>query len=1035
MSNPDIDDSIVEDALEESAEKSGTEDDDESSDGTNTEDEDTEDDDNDESFESKHIKEYIEILTKIAGDKYNYDNYAELLEVAHQMDDLEKIRQSAEIFAAMYPLSPEIWLRWLKIESTLASTDEQVEKVEKLFQRALNDYYSAEVALEFAELAMKANSRDVSERIWKTLIPTYGLHAMKGRSIFEAYREDILTKNGDSPASFNRLARIYEQELKIPLRNMEDSYIEYKLLCEKYKNIITDLDEEKFERRYKQAKEALQRMLPHENALATLEQHCYQERADLYRKYIADCLSLLDDDEVQILYERMVTECCLDETVWVDYVRYLHRCPPDSEDNPSSPVFRQTEFDLVNRALRNCTWSAELFVEKMRIVERQAKPSSKMSILKIMEDVASAGLQKPEASVKVWLEYLTYLRRVTDFTSEKEKEILRANFDLAWNQLGRTWGVLADPQCKILQFWGRLEYEALGEPSKGRDLWHSVMDSADNSTRAGLWIEFTELEAKRSADSVRKLYRKSLKSAGLDDPETLAAAWLRFERCNGTLDQLINCQEFCNEIIAEYNKKMALSKNGPSSNRSTKPKRSADGGAMVGKGNEMDVSGDRKQVSLAVDGSSGTPTKRNLKRSHDQLSERQEEFKTPAIPVANSSKERSNEPDASKRPKMDDDTETIAKGDENRQVFISNLSFEVTETDIRGIFPELGIESIELVASSSGKSRGFGYMHLTHAGEVAKALSFDRRPLDGRPVFISNVARDKSTRTHQFKYSSSFEPNKLFIKGLPFNLGREELQKLFEPFGRIKDIRIVCFRSGKSKGLAYLEYETETAAKNAVLKMDQFVVDGFTITVAISSPPPKKNPTATDAKFVAAGGDDDGLAGPSSSLGSGKRQLTKGDVKQKLSAMIPMAVLKKNAGTVATTSDEKPKSNDDFRKLLLKRFNCSSRFTSGWLRMSTRWDFSTSQLFFLGGDSVIVLILISGAVERARLGTPRIAVGQAVVLVLILNVTVMLKLANLIEIRLIILVVVILLIIIIEPQHGLLLVFVVLVVITVTHFF
>ncbi|XP_049285135.1 squamous cell carcinoma antigen recognized by T-cells 3 isoform X2 [Anopheles funestus] len=898
------------DALDESAEKTDTEDD-ESSEGTNTEDEDTEDDENDESIESKHIKEYIEILTKIAGDKYNYDNYAELLEVAHQMNDLEKIRQSAEIFSAMYPLSPEIWLKWLKIESSLATTDEQVEKVEKLFQRALNDYYSAEVALEFAELAMKTSSKDISLRIWKTLIPTYGLHTVKGRSIFEAYREDTLTKNGDSPASFNLLARIYEQELKIPLRNMEDSYIEYKLLCEKYKDVITDLDEEKFERRYKQAKDALQRMLSHENALAALGSHCHQERADLYRKYIAECQAVLDDDEVQILYERMVTECCLDGTVWYDYVRYLHRCPPDPEENSASPVFRQTELELVNRALRNCTWSAELYVEKMRIVERQAKPSSKMTILKIMEDVASAGLQTPEASVKVWLEYLTYLRRVTDFTSEKERDILRANFDLAWNQLGRTWGVLADPQCKILQFWGRLEYEALGEPSKGRDLWYSVMDSADNSTRVGLWIEFIELEAKRGADAVRKLYRKSINCAGLDDPETLAAAWLRFERCNGTLDQLITCQELCNATIEKYYK--TLSKNGPP-NRVAKGKRTETGGTSANKETEPSTT---KRHTSSVDGPSGSPGKKKLKRTHDQMSdstgERQVEFKTPAIPVANNSKHHENKHDPANHPKMDDDNDYVSKGDQNRQVFISNLSFEVTEPDIRAIFPELTIDSIELVASSSGKSRGFGYMQLASAEEVPKALGFDRRPLNGRPVFISNVARDKATRQHQFKYSSSFEPNKLFIKGLPFNLGRNELEKLFEPFGPIRDIRIVCYRSGKSKGLAYLEYETESAAKKAVLKMDQHVIDGFTITVAISSPPPKKNPTATEPNLAV------GDSGSSSfSLGSGKKQLAKGDVKQKLSPMIPTAVLKKNAASTVTASEDKPKSNDDFRKLLLK---------------------------------------------------------------------------------------------------------------------
>ncbi|XP_053680070.1 squamous cell carcinoma antigen recognized by T-cells 3 [Anopheles nili] len=908
MSDAEMEDLKEEDTLEESAEKTDT-DDDESSEGTNTEDEDTEDDDNDESIESKHIKEYIEILTKIAGDKYNYDNYAELLEVAHQMNDLDKIRQSADIFSAMYPLSPDIWLRWLKIEAALATTDEQVEKVEKLFHRAFNDYYSVDVAIECAGLAMKTTSKDISERIWKLLIPTYGLHVTKGRTIFEAYREDVLTKYGDSPASFNRLARIYEQELKLPLRNMEDSYIEYKLLCEKYKSMLTDLDEEKFDRRYKQAKEALQQMLPHEDAIAALDQHCHQKRVDLYRKYIADCQTALDDDEVQILYERMVTECCLDGTVWLDYLRYLQRCPPDPEENPGSPVFRQTELDLVNRALRNCTWSAELYVEKMRIVERRQKPDSKMTILKIMEDVASAGLQTPEASVKVWLEYLTYLRRVTDMSSEKEKEILRANFDLAWNQLGRTWGVAADSQCKILQFWGRLEYEALGEPSKGRDLWHSVMDSADNSTRAGLWIEFIELEAKRGPDAVRKLYRKSITSAGLDDPETLASAWLRFERCNGSLDQLINCQELCNATMEKYYKTI-------SKPRSIKGKR-PDGGAD-GANKDPDTSTGKRQPTGVV--SSASPAKKPLKRTHDQASkgagEQRGEFKTPAIPASNNSKEHDSALDATKRLKLDDGSESASTGEEKRQVFISNLSFEVTEDDIRAIFPELAIVSIELVASSSGKSRGFGYMQLASEQDVPKALSFDRRPLGGRPVFISNVARDKATRPHQFKYSSSFEPNKLFIKGLPFNLGRDDLQKLFEPFGRIRDIRIVCFRSGKSKGLAYLEYETDAAAKNAVLKMDQHVIDGFTITVAISSPPPKKNPTATEPNI--AGHDDEPGMGASSSLGSGKRQLAKGDVKQKISPMIPTAVLKKTVSAPVSGSDEKPKSNDDFRKIFLK---------------------------------------------------------------------------------------------------------------------
>lgn len=394
----------------------------------------------------------------------------------------------------------------------------------------------------------------------------------------------------------------------------------------------------------------------------------------------------------------------------------------------------------------------------------------------------------------------------------------------------------------------------------------TLAESSDNATKAGLWIEFTELEAKRNLDAVRKLYRKSITTVGLDDPETLAAAWLRFERCNGTLEQLVSCQELCNTTIEKYYSTFIK----PLRPASKGGKQKADGAAS------KEVTSTASAVTTVADGSTA---RKNLKRTHDQ------DFKVPAIPPANAGNAPKDSTDRSSRGDLEADG-TSSNGDagakraklndpslESRQVFISNLSFEATEQDIRDAFPELPIESIELVLSSSGKSRGFGYMLLASEADVAQALSFDRRPLAGRPMFISNVARDKANRQHQFKYASSVEPNKLFIKGLPFELGKDELQRLFEPFGAIRDVRIVCFRNGRSKGLAYLEYESEAAAKRAVLKMDQHVIDGFTITVAISAPPPKKTDSA---KNSSASGDDTAAGTSSASLGSGKRQLAKG---------------------------------------------------------------------------------------------------------------------------------------------------------------
>lgn len=47
-----------------------------------------------------------------------------------------------------------------------------------------------------------------------------------------------------------------------------------------------------------------------------------------------------------------------------------------------------------------------------------------------------------------------------------------------------------------------------------------------------------------------------------------------------------------------------------------------------------------------------------------------------------------------------------------------------------------------------------------------EALKKDREQIDGRPIFVSKCDPDKHTRQHSFKYSTSVEKNKLFVKGI-----------------------------------------------------------------------------------------------------------------------------------------------------------------------------------------------------------------------------------------------------------------------------
>ena len=56
---------------------------------------------------------------------------------------------------------------------------------------------------------------------------------------------------------------------------------------------------------------------------------------------------------------------------------------------------------------------------------------------------------------------------------------------------------------------------------------------------------------------------------------------------------------------------------------------------------------------------------------------------------------------------------------------------------------------------------------------------------------------------------------RLFVSGLPYRFSEGQLLRLFVPFGRIIDCRIIISRWGKSRGMGYVEFETEAEAVKA----------------------------------------------------------------------------------------------------------------------------------------------------------------------------------------------------------------------------
>merc|ERR1711971_902933 len=97
-----------------------------------------------------------------------------------------------------------------------------------------------------------------------------------------------------------------------------------------------------------------------------------------------------------------------------------------------------------------------------------------------------------------------------------------------------------------------------------------------------------------------------------------------------------------------------------------------------------------------------------------------------------------------------------------------------------------------------------------------------------------------------FKFKTELEKNKLFVRGVEASVSQEEVRELFAQYGRLTGVRLVTYRNGHSKGIAFVEYEKEAEAAVALLKTDGTKLKGVELQVALSNPPKKEeNPPAS----------------------------------------------------------------------------------------------------------------------------------------------------------------------------------------------
>uniref|UniRef100_A0A8D2DGC5 Spliceosome associated factor 3, U4/U6 recycling protein n=1 Tax=Sciurus vulgaris TaxID=55149 RepID=A0A8D2DGC5_SCIVU len=888
--------------------------------------------------EEKNQLEIERLEEQLSINVYDYNCHVDLIRLLRLEGELTRVRVARQKMSEIFPLTEELWLEWLHDEISMALDGLDREHVYALFEKAVEDYICPNIWLEYGQYSVggigQKGGLEKVRSVFERALSSVGLHMTKGLAIWEAYREfeSAIVEAARPIAGFlspfdreqtfdsqlEKVHSLFRRQLAIPLYDMEATFAEYEEWSE-------DPIPESVIQSYHKALQQLEKYKPYEEALLQAE----APRLAEYQAYIDFEMKVGDPARIQLIFERALVENCLVPDLWIRYSQYLDR----------QLKVKDLVLSVHSRAVRNCPWTVALWSRYLLAMERHGADHRVISAT--FEKALNAGFIQAPDYVELWQAYLDYLRRRVDFKQDSSKELeeLRSAFTRALEYLRQEveerFNESGDPSCVIMQNWARIEARLCNNMQKARELWDSIM-TRGNAKYANMWLEYYNLErAHGDTQHCRKALHRAVQCTS-DYPEHVCEVLLTMERMEGTLEdwdiavqktetrlarvteQRAKAAEKEAALVQQEEEKAEQRKRMRAEKKALKKKKKASGGDTRRADEEEQGEVEEEQPSKRRRVENSSPLTGAV--PHGEVDKGLSGTPAP-VDVGPPSKQKEKAASLKRdMPKVPHDSSK-----DSITVFVSNLPYSMAEPDVklRPLFEACGeVVEIRPIFSNRGDFRGYCYVEFKEENSALKALELDRKSVEGRPMFVSPcVDKSKNPDFKVFRYSTALEKHKLFVSGLPFSCTREELEDICKAHGTVKDLRLVTNRAGKPKGLAYVEYENESQASQAVMKMDGMTIKENVIKVAISNPPQRKVPEKPEARRAP--------GGPMmprqmyGARGKGRTQL----------ALLPRALQRPGAATAqaengpapcpavsTSAATEAPKmSNADFAKLLLRK--------------------------------------------------------------------------------------------------------------------
>ncbi|XP_054894267.1 polyadenylate-binding protein 4 [Poeciliopsis prolifica] len=189
------------------------------------------------------------------------------------------------------------------------------------------------------------------------------------------------------------------------------------------------------------------------------------------------------------------------------------------------------------------------------------------------------------------------------------------------------------------------------------------------------------------------------------------------------------------------------------------------------------------------------------------------------------------------------EAELGAKAKEFTNVYIKNFGDDMDDERLKELFEKHGKTlSVKVMADSTGKSRGFGFVSFEKHEDANKAVEeMNGTELNGKTVFVGR-AQKKMERQAELKRKfeqlkqeriSRYQGVNLYIKNLDDTIDDEKLRKEFSPFGSITSAKVML-EEGRSKGFGFVCFSSPEEATKAVTEMNGRIVGSKPLYVALA---------------------------------------------------------------------------------------------------------------------------------------------------------------------------------------------------------